>query len=703
MIINKIVFILLSILCLLFLGLWYLRRVNNIMASSKQTASTSSLAFYASLFKVNVEDIQKNTALISKEYAQAIDDLCAIQKNRLTYADVFGALDFIQSLSRAATWCNVCAALEMVSPNQQIRDAAHTALEQLGMLFVDKLSNNKQLYLLCKRYVDQYMVNDTLSKEQRFFVDHMMMQFERAGLATDEHTFNRIAQLKKELVALGLQFDAAIAQDSTIVTASFDQLKGVRKEILDQLVQNKDNLYELRLDYPTYAEIMGKCTNGRLRETYYKAFNNRAYPVNEKTLQEIIQKRNELARLVGYPSFASFDLADQMVGSVEQATLFLDDLIVRCKPKVTQEFAELKKIQHLSVQWTVDGKLQPWDLDFVQTLYKNTYYDLDPAMIAQYFPVENTIQALLSIYSDFFGITFKQIESNSFWHDSVKIVQVYTQENQTLLGTLLLDLYPRQGKYTHACQMSIIPSFIEQGTKKHCPGLAIVLANFPAPSADAQALLKLADVRTFFHEFGHALHALLGATSVVSLSGTNTKTDFVELPSQLLEEWLWDKDMLKRVSCHYQTAQPLPDDVIERIIGLKHFSTGYFVQRQAYLAKLALHYYNAAEPVDLQQSMQQLYNSIITHVAYPEGTHFYASFGHLYGYGAKYYGYLWSNVFAQDLFTVIKKHGLTSQTIGKKYSALILQPGGTQDPTDMLIAFLGRKPDAQAFFDAMGL
>jgi thimet oligopeptidase len=281
-------------------------------------------------------------------------------------------------------------------------------------------------------------------------------------------------------------------------------------------------------------------------------------------------------------------------------------------------------------------------------------------------------------------------------------VQVYTAENKTLLGTLLLDLYPRQGKYTHACQMTIIPTFMKNDEQQH-PGLAVVLANFPAPSSEKPALLKLGDVRTFFHEFGHALHALLGATQVVSLSGTNTKTDFVELPSQLLEEWLWDKQILKRVSSHYQTGLSLPDDLIDRIVQLKNFSTGYFVQRQAYLAQVALSYYNAETEINVQHVMQQLYTDIITHVAYPKEAHFYASFGHLYGYGAKYYSYLWSNVFAQDLFAAIKKEGLTNQTVGKKYIASILKPGGTQNPTDMLVAFLGRKPRSEAFFAAMGL
>lgn len=697
-----------SIFILLILACVYLcwgKGVKKIMAYEKKTKSASeqSLSFYAGLFNVTVEDIEKHTKKVAQEFTEQIQELCRIKKDSLSYAHVFGALDSIQSFSDGARWYNVCSALEMVSPDQAVRAAAHTALEKMGNMFVDMLSNNRDLYFLCKEYVQNNLAHEHLLPEQKFFVDHTMQQFKRAGLELDDELFLQVAVVKKELVRLGLEFDAAIAQDSTVVGASFEDLDGLHQDIIDQFAKGQDGLYQLRLDYPTYAHIMSKCTNAQLRKRFYTAFNNRAYPVNHKTLHAIIQKRHELATLLGYKTFAEFDLGDQMVGSVESATLFLDDLIARCKPKVEQEFTELKKIVHPSVQWTDNNKIQPWDLEFIQTMYKNTYYDLDPNMIAEYFPLEKTVDALLSIYSDFLGITFKQVDYKSFWHDAVQAVQVFTHDNNVLLGTLLLDLYPRQGKYTHACQMTIIPTFKENNGGQH-PGLAVVLANFPAPSGEKPALLKLADVRTFFHEFGHALHALLGATSVISLSGTNTKTDFVELPSQLLEEWLWDKDILKRVSSHYKTQQPFSDDLIERIVSLKHFSTGYFVQRQAYLAKLSLAYYSTLDDgFDLYQTMEQLYKNIITHVEYSDDTHFYASFGHLYGYGAKYYSYLWSNVFAQDVFSFIKNHGLTDDAVGQKYINCILKPGGTQNPTDMLVAFLGRKPNSTAFFSAMGL
>ena len=281
-------------------------------------------------------------------------------------------------------------------------------------------------------------------------------------------------------------------------------------------------------------------------------------------------------------------------------------------------------------------------------------------------------------------------------------MRVTNQKGDEILGTLMLDLYPRPNKYSHAAHTTIIPSTYKvDGTR--IPDVSIVLANFSKPMDGKPSLLKRSEVQTFFHEFGHALHAVLGATTIASLSGTHTKTDFVELPSQMLEEWLHDKDILKKVSGHYITGEPLPDDIIDTIIKLKNLTTGYFVTRQTYLSSIALSYFGAGENKQPHAIMQELYTTMMPHMAFINDNHFYSSFGHLTGYGAKYYGYLWSKVFALDLFATIKKHGLLSPEIGQKYIKEVLSKGGAQDPNELLYNFLGREPNAQAFLQEMGL
>jgi thimet oligopeptidase len=279
----------------------------------------------------------------------------------------------------------------------------------------------------------------------------------------------------------------------------------------------------------------------------------------------------------------------------------------------------------------------------------------------------------------------------------------------------MLDLFPRPNKYSHAAHTTIIPATIApDGTR--IPDVSIVIANFSKPTATQPSLLKRSEVQTFFHEFGHALHAVLGATEIASLSGTHTKTDFVELPSQMLEEWLDDKDILKKVSKHYITGQPLPDDIIDTILSLKNLTSGYFVTRQAYLSSIALSYFGSypnstsfslgtplKETKDPHAIMRHLYTTILPHMAFNDNNHFYTSFGHLTGYGAKYYGYLWSKVFALDIFAEIKKNGLLDPVIGQRYIQEVIGKGGAQDPNELLYNFLGRKPNTDAFLTEMGL
>jgi len=229
------------------------------------------------------------------------------------------------------------------------------------------------------------------------------------------------------------------------------------------------------------------------------------------------------------------------------------------------------------------------------------------------------------------------------------------------------------------------------------------MANFPKATADKPALFTRNDVSTFFHEFGHALHAMLGRTALAGQAGTSVKRDFVELPSQMLEEWLWDRQILKMVSGHYKTGEPLSDELIDTILKLKTFDTGNFVQRQVMLSAIALNYYLPGADKDLYAILYDMSSTYRPQFARHHEDHFYASWGHLTGYAAGYYGYLWSRVFAQDIFEQIKHYGLLDHTIGKKYIDTIIGRGGSADPNQLLYDFLGREPSSDAFFKDLGL
>jgi len=673
---------------------------------TKQDIKMITKAFHTpdiiSLFALTPHDITTNTPRYIDETKNIIDAIIAIPDDQRTFENTAKPLDEVFSLSNLAIAHRVYEALELLHPDKAIRDTAHDAYIAIQAFWVDYAMSNKALYNAFMAYAYQQIENEGLSAQQRYFVNDTIDSFKREGLSLPDEILAQVNALRKELAQLSADFDRNIAEDNSSITATRAELEGLGDDFIATLQQTEDGLYKLGVDYPTYFRVMDNCSVAATRKKHYIAFQNRAYPLNEELLKTIIIKRDELARLLGYTDYAYCDIDSQMAHTPERALAFITDLSQKSLSKIEAEIAMFTEKLPTSVELTSDGKIQPWDMSYLQNNYKKTNFNLDEQKIAEYFPMQKTVDELLDIYRQFFSIEFQEVPASGLWHEDVTVVRVLNKQGDELLGTLMLDLYPRPNKYSHAAHTTIIPSTYKlDGTR--VPDVSIVIANFSKPTATQPSLLKRSEVETFFHEFGHALHAVLGATEIASLSGTHTKTDFVELPSQMLEEWLTDKDILKKVSGHYVTGQPLPDDLIDTIIKLKNLSSGYFVTRQAYLTSIALSYFGSGDNKDPHTIMKQLYTKLLPHMAFVEENHFYTSFGHLTGYGAKYYGYLWSKVFALDIFATIKKHGLLNPEIGQKYVKEVIGKGGAQDPNELLYNFLGREPNAHAFFEEMGL
>lgn len=673
-------------------------------AKQNQETKMINKAFHTediiSLFAITTNDIITKTPHYIAQAKQTIDDIIAIPDAERTYANTARPLDEVFSLSDLAIAQRVYEALEILHPHETIRNAAHDAYITIQAFWVDYVMSNKALYRAFASYASQQKEYEGLSAQQRYFINDTIDSFKRQGLSLADDTLAHVNTLRKQLAALSADFDRNIAEDKSFIAVHHNELEGLGDDFIATLKKTDDDTYILGVDYPTYFRVMENCSLSTTRQKLYTAFSNRAYPINEEVLKTIIAKRDELARLLGYIDYAHYDIDSQMAATPEKAQAFIDTMIERSVEKTEQEYRMLTKNLPASVELTADGKIQPWDIAYVQNMYKKTYYNLDEQKIAEYFPMAKTVQELLDIYRQFFSIDFKEETAPGLWHEDVTIVRVL--QNGKIIGTLMLDLYPRANKYNHAAHTTIVPGTYRPDGNL-IPDVSIVIANFTKPTETQPSLLKRTEVETFFHEFGHALHAILGATEIASLSGTHTKTDFVELPSQMLEEWLADKEMLKKVSGHYVTGESLPDELIDTIIKLKNLSSGYFVTRQTYLASMALSYFGTGEHKDPHTIMNQLHSRIMTHSAFCQDNHFYASFGHLTGYGAKYYGYLWSLVFALDIFAEIKKHGLLNPEIGAKYVKEILGKGGAQDPNELLYNFLGREPNSKAFFQEMGL
>jgi len=677
---------------------------NSSLSSTKQTdfSMIHTEQDVAALFPRTATELTQRMDAALLQAQQQIDALVAVPQDKRSYATVARALDLLDALSDAAIMANACSTLEYVTTDDAVRTAAHDAVRKVQEFWVDAIENNVNLYHIFKDYVADVVPHEQLTAEQHYYLHEMLTQFKRRGLDLPDEQRTRVATLKKEIAQLSQDFEANIAKDQRTITVDVAGLAGVDADFIAQLKRTDDGLYILGVDYPTVDTIMSTCIVEATRKALYLAFNNRAHPTNQDVLQRLIAARDELASLLGMASFSELSLVDEMVASPERAHEFLQALHKRASVKAEQEFKELVTDLPAGITLTADGKLKPWDVSYVKNSYKKKYLAIDEEKIAEYFPMTSTVEGLLNVYKQFFNLTFDTVPLAGLWHDELRTLAVRDGSTHQLLGYLVLDLYPRPNKFTHACHITIVPSVVRDDGS-HLPSVSVVLANFPRESATKPALFKRNDVSTFFHEFGHALHAILGRTEVASLSGTSVKRDFVEMPSQMLEEWLWDADILKQVSKHYKTGAPLSDELITKIQALKNFDSGHFVQRQAFLSTASLAYYGAGSAKDIKEIWRNLVDTLVPNIAYEPESHMYLSFGHLTGYGPRYYGYLWSKVFALDLFQTIKKTGLLNPEAGKHYVDQIIGRGGSKNPNELLKSYLGREPRQDAFFADLGL
>ncbi|HEX2978382.1 MAG TPA: M3 family metallopeptidase [Candidatus Babeliales bacterium] len=652
------------------------------------------------IFPQTVASLDEMAAYAIQNAHQAVARILAIPDNKRTFENTIKALDRASRYDFSIPM-NIMYVVKSTYDDAAMREASQKQLLEMANISLDLFDQNVDLYRACKAYYDGAAKSENLTTEERYLLDELMKSFSRSGLDKSEEIRSQIKTLNKELTALELEFDKHINEDNRFIEVSREELAGMDEKFIDQLEKTAQGNYKLTVDYPIYFPVMDHCTVATTRKKLWREFVNRAHPKNNQVLQTIILKRHQLANLLGYQSYAAYNIDNEMAQTPERVQDFLNDVVRRAHQKEQQEFELLRSDLPSSVTLSSNQKFYPWDRAHCLATFQKKHFNLDKREIAHYFPMAETLKGLLDIYRAFLGVEFKELPATGLWCTDVQLIQVSSKEDGSILGYLILDLYPRPNKYSHACEITVVPTLKKNDGQQ--PALAVVLANFPKPSNDRPSLLEHGDVQTFFHEFGHAIHEIIGSTNFASTAGTNVKRDFVELPSQMLEHWLWDKDILKQLSKHYQTGAPLPDELIDALIEQKNFASGHHVQRQIYLANLSLSLYNAGANADIQGLTKSLSESIRKNIEFDDEDNFCSAFGHLTGYGARYYGYMWSNVFALDMFYHIKERGLLNPEIGKRYIQCVIGKGGSADPNELLRDFLGREPNSDAFFKDLGL
>ncbi|KAF3093789.1 hypothetical protein TWF569_011010 [Orbilia oligospora] len=566
-----------------------------------------------------------------------------------------------------------------------------------------------------------------LTPEGRRLVEKLNTDYIRMGLELEGPKRDRFKEIKKELSVLSIDFSKTLNEENGGNWFTEQQLEGVPTDVINILkTDEKDGVkkYFLTYKYPDLFPTLKFDVNADVREQVFIGNENKC-PDNLPRFDKTIRLRHEKAQLLGYENHAQYVLKEKMAKSPEKVNSFLGDL----KSKLTEggraEVQKLKLLKKTDVEargLSFDDKYYLWDHRFYDRLVREQEFNIDENKIAEYFPLQKCVDGMLAIFERLFGLKFVQVAEDGAqvgsgergWHEDCKVYLVHDEESLggEFVGYLYLDLHPREGKYGHAANFNLIPGFLREpgnSTSRNYPSTALV-CNFSKPTPSKPSLLKHDEVVTLFHELGHGIHDLVSRTIYSRFHGTNTVGDFVEAPSQMLENWCWEPEQLKELSSHYETGEPLPDDLITALIKSKHVNDGLFNLRQLHFGIFDMRVHELSLPQDENIDSSATYNNLRSEIAGLDGPadpkfgQGQTTFGHLMGgYDAGYYGYLWSLVFASDMyFTGFKKDPMDPKN-GRRYRHEVLEKGGSRDEMESLKAFLGREPNSEAFFKELGI
>ena len=567
---------------------------------------------------------------------------------------------------------------QQVHPDAEVRIQAERCEQSLRKI-ITELELSRPIY----ERVQSLDVSNEDPVTQRW-VKHMLRDFRRAGVDRDEATRTRVKTLNEELVKLSQDFATNIRSDVRSITLeSAAALEGLPEDYIEAHAPAADGTITITTDYPDAIPFMTYAEDDAARKQLYIASRSRGYPGNQSVLKALITTRHELATLLGYPSWAAYVTEDKMTGSAEVAGAFIDDIHQRAKTRAERDYAELlATLQEFEPDATEVGD---WQKGFVRNRLKAQKYAFDPKTVRPYFRYSAVKQGVLALVEELFEVTITPHDL-SLWHDEVEAFDIADDEGS--IGRFYLDMHPRADKYKHAAAFSI-----QSGIEGQQLPEAALVCNFPR----GDELMEHAQVETFFHEFGHLIHHLFGGKHRwVAQSGFNTEWDFVEAPSQLLEEWAWTADVLRRFATNAQ-GEPIPVDLIEKMRAARNLGKGLDVRHQMFYAALSFNYYskNPTE-LDLQAELERLQKRY-SPFEYVDQTYFQYSFGHLDGYSAIYYTYMWSQVIAQDLFSRFETEGMMNPKTAADYRSAVLAPGGSVDAREMVKNFLGREYSYDAF------
>ena len=645
-------------------------------------------------FNYHAAELAPREAAARVELEEDLKKLVAIPKKERNFENTFLAYgDAFEKYSHALGQAGFLA---YVSEDKELRDAALELAQEISKYMIE-VSTRRDIYKAFKDYAD---TKPKLPEIEAKMLKDTMTGFKKSGLTLNDKKLEKFKELNKIMATDSINFSKAVREYKDDLIVSKARLKGLPQDYINRLQKTKDGKYIITLDYPDYTPFMLNADDEDARRELEFKFARRGGEDNIKLLENTLLLRAKTAQMLGYKNYAQSRLDTRMAKKSKNVDVFLKDLEKKLKPMALAEDKELLKLKEEKTGIKSEF-FNAWESGYWNNLHKKMYYDIDQEKLREYFQTDIVIDNMFKIFGNLFGVSFDAAKI-PVWHKDVKTYAVKDSESKKIIAYIYMDLFPREGKYKHAACFDLVGGKLNKDGAYQKPFTAIV-ANFNPPGKGTPSLLTHDEVGTLFHEFGHVLHNVLTEAKYESISGTAVTRDFVEAPSQLLENWAWHPVVLKQISKHYKTGKPLDDEMIQKMIAAKNHGSGNFYIRQNFLAQIDMLYH--ADNKKQNTTKEWADNKLrITAIPMTKGTYPQASFDHIMsGYGAGYYGYLWAEVIAQDFFAEFEKHGIFDPETGRKFRKEILAPGGSYDEKKIVEKFLGRKVDNKPFLKSIGL
>jgi Zn-dependent oligopeptidase len=638
--------------------------------------------------------IRNATSTFLAEQAERISKMTAIPAEKRTVSNTLMAFDEIEYET-----VNLRSQLALIFDtftDETLRAEANNALQQVSAYYTN-LYLNESLYKVLRAFATSPAARKLLSAQKKY-LQETIFSFEKNGMKLDTVARQDLRKINEKIAQLTNQFNKNIAESIDSLEFSEMELQGVPQNISAAWKQ-ANGRYVVYINSPNYQDVLKYAVEDKTRRAFYMSYMNRAYPPNITTLDSLLYYRQALANKLGFRSFAEYSLIDRMAGKPAPVWNFLNNLVEKSKPITAAYLAEMRKLKQALAPHLPDT-IYAWDYPFYSNKLVEQKYDLNAAVLEEYFEYDNTLKGMFTVYEKLLDIHIREVHNIPVWHKTVRSFELFKDGKR--VGRFYLDMFPRPGKYTHYKAPSITLYRKSDGGEV-LPNTAI-LFNLPEKGPGQPALLSVYNLSTLFHEFGHVIHWQLMRPEIASQSLHAIKRDFAEAPSQFLENWIYEYDALKLFARHYKTGQILPESLFKKMKQSQVDANGLAIASRLSNSLIDFTFHDKYDSIQ-GKSLTSVSESLhmVRQIPFVEGSHWICSYPHLGSYPTYVYGYLWAEVFAHDLFTVFEKNGVMDTKTGIRYRKEILEKGASVHEMDMLRNFLGREPNSDAFIKSLGL